>query len=64
MKDYQERVVQEKIELDQKKNALSDYMHGDFYANLPAVDQGLLMVQLEFMKGYSDTLARRIDLFS
>ena len=63
MEDYQERVVQEKADLDIRAKALSDYMHGDFYANLPAIDQGLLMVQLEFMKGYSNTLARRIDLF-
>ena len=64
MEDYQERVVKEKIELDQKKNSLTDYMHGDFFANLSAVDQGLLMIQLEAMKMYSDTLTRRIDCFS
>ena len=63
MEDYQRRVVDEKNELDEKLKALRDFMHGDIYASLDAIDQGLLMVQLVAMDNYSDVLARRIELF-
>lgn len=64
MEDYQQRVADEKKELDQKLKDLRAFMHGDVYASLPAVDQGLLMVQLVAMDNYSDALARRIELFN
>lgn len=63
MTNFQERVTQEKADLDQKIEKLVDFMHGDIYANLPAIDQGLLMVQLEYMCGYGETLGRRIERF-
>jgi len=61
--DYQQRVYDEKINLDDKRIKLTDFMHGDTYAELPATEQGLLMVQLVAMKNYSNALERRIELF-
>jgi len=63
MQLHQQRVIEEKKELDEKRQKLADFMHGDIYAGLSAVDQGLLMVQLVAMENYSDALGRRIGLF-
>lgn len=63
MQEHQQRVVEEKIVLDDKISKLSDFMHTDIYAGLDSVNQGLLMMQLEQMQSYSNTLERRIELF-
>lgn len=64
MQPHQERVVTEKADLDEKISKLSGFMHGETYAELPAVDQGLLMVQIRAMKLYSETLSQRIQVFN
>lgn len=64
MKDFQQRVIDECNELEEKMNKLIGFMCGDAYANLPAKEQGLLMVQLSHMKCYSGCLRERIDLFT
>ncbi len=63
MEDHEKRVVVEMDELNEKVSKLTEFMHGDIYAGMPAVDQGLLMVQLEAMKMYLNTLIRRIERF-
>ena len=63
MEGYQQRVVDENHELGEKLKDLRSFMHGDIYTALPAVEQGLLMVQLVAMENYSDSLSRRIELF-
>jgi len=63
MEAYQERVIEEKKELDNKRIKLTEFMHSDAYAELGATNQGLLMVQLVAMKNYSNALERRIELF-
>jgi hypothetical protein len=63
MQPHEKRVVDEKSKLDKKIMALVDFMHTDVYAGLPAVDQGLLMVQQVAMQNYSEALGRRIDMF-
>jgi hypothetical protein len=63
MQPHQQRVVDEMHELDSKLDKLKDFMHTDTYANLTAVDQGLLMVQVVAMENYVNTLSRRIELF-
>jgi len=63
MKDYQERVLEERDELWKKVCGLTDFMHCDTYAKMPATEQGLMMVQLVAMKNYHETLLRRIELF-
>ena len=65
MEDYHKRVVDvfvHKAELDEKLKNLRGFMNKAVYASLPAVEQGLLMVQLVAMDNYSDVLARRIEL--
>lgn len=63
MSNYKDRVLEEAIELNDKIAKLCDFMHSDSFVELSGVNQGLLMVQLEFMKGYAETLKRRVDLF-
>jgi hypothetical protein len=63
MQPHQQRVVTELDELATKIGALTDFMHGDVYSELPSVDQGLLMVQLVAMQNYESALTRRIKLF-
>lgn len=63
MQEHQKRVVTEQRELDGKLSKLIDFMHTDVYAGLPAVEQGLLMVQQVAMENYSQALIRRIESF-
>ena len=63
MKEHEVRVVNEKSDLDLKIKALTEFMHSDVYAAMPKVEFGLMMIQLNDMKTYSDTLGRRIELF-
>lgn len=63
MQPHQQRVIDEKKELDSNREKLSSFMHGDIYASMNSVEQGLMMVQLVAMDNYSDALARRIELF-
>jgi len=64
MDDHEDRVVEEKAQLDEKIGRLSDFMHGNIYPKLSATDQGLLMVQIRTMGAYSGVLAYRIERFS
>ncbi len=64
MKPYQQRVCDEKEELDEKIVKLKEFMNSDVYAELLAVEQGLLMVQLVAMDNYFNVLGRRIECFS
>ena len=69
MKEYQQRVIEEKKELDEKIVKLKDFMHSDdssdskCFKDLDSVNQGLMMVQLVAMENYSNALARRIEIF-
>lgn len=63
MQPHQQRVVTELNDLAVKTVALIDFVHGGVYAALPAVEQGLLMVQLVAMQNYESALTRRIELF-
>ena len=53
--------MKNKDELDIKIIELIDFMHGDNYAQLAPTHQGLLMVNLVAMQGYSESLSRLID---
>mgnify|MGYP000315460221 CR=1 FL=1 len=63
MKDHELRVVNEKSQLDDKINKLSNFMMTETYSSLPSVDRGLLMVQVRSMKMYSECLEDRISRF-
>jgi len=60
---YQERVLQEKSELDEKRSKLEVFVHGDVCKNLPIMERSDLWDQLRAMKEYSLVLGRRIDRF-
>jgi hypothetical protein len=64
MKNHEDRVIAEKAELEERMNKLVNFMMTDTYASLPAVDQGLLMVQVRSMKMYSECLSDRIERFN
>ena len=60
---YQQRVVNEKNDLDAKISKLVQFTKGNVFAGLKREDSELLLLQLEHMKAYSDVLDRRIDRF-
>jgi CHASE3 domain sensor protein len=62
MKQYQERVVREKDELDKKIKKLQTFLQ-DPPENLAVYDKKLLRKQLIFMNQYSEVLTERIDRF-
>ena len=64
MEAWQERVIEEKKELDAKIVKLVSFMYGEARSCDPGVDYDLLRSQLQSMLDYSDVLGRRIYLFS
>jgi hypothetical protein len=63
MAPHQERVVQEKKELDEKLAKLDAFGRTDFYKTLPDDEQGRLNRQHSFMEEYSRILGERIAAF-
>jgi hypothetical protein len=63
MKPYQERVIAEKIELDEKRNRLANFMGETVYLTLDAAEQDRLRCQLDAMTVYSKFLGQRIAAF-
>jgi hypothetical protein len=61
MEPWQERVVDEKRELDGRIERLSAFLEGP--AERDAVDASLLVSQLEVMRDYSRLLGMRIRRF-
>lgn len=64
MQPHQQRVVEEKKELDEKAKKLSDFIgNSSSFDELDSVEQELLKVQNDIMWQYSEALGRRIELF-
>ncbi|WP_042847883.1 crAss001_48 related protein [Providencia rettgeri] len=63
MQPYQQRVVDEKAELDGKITKLTTFINGDICKTLEHRDQELLSKQLGHMRSYSETLSQRIERF-
>ena len=63
MQPHQERVLLEKVELDQKLTKLTTFIQGGTYQLLPAEEQVRLNKQARIMKDYSTVLAERIAAF-
>lgn len=63
MKPHQERVVQEKEELDQKRSKLDLFFKSATFDTVSGEEQALLRYQAEVMAHYSHLLAKRIELF-
>lgn len=65
MLDYQQRVVDERKELQERKKKLATFIYiNDEYETLPEEEKSLLERQLWAMVDYSDVLKKRIDLFN
>lgn len=61
---HQQRVVEEKRELDEKREKLSTFMGTPTYAALDVEERMLLVGQRSYMRGYSITLGDRIARFN
>jgi hypothetical protein len=64
MEAYQERVVQEKAELDAKREKLGAWKNTAAFAALPWQEQERLNTQGHLMTAYSAVLGERIAAFS
>jgi len=64
MNAFQERVIEEKEQLDDKIAKLTKFIGGKVWAGLTDYEQNLLQVQLNHMRDYSATLAKRIEVFN
>lgn len=61
---HQQRVAQEKTELDEKANALSKFIgENPVFEGLPLEEQERLKVQNDLMWQYSEILGLRISAF-
>jgi len=64
MLPHQQRVVDEKKELDEKATKLSDFIGTNpIFDSIDAAEQERLKEQCEIMWEYSEILGRRIDAF-
>lgn len=63
LQPHQQRVVDEKAELDARLNALLAFTAGMLFATLDAAEQKRLRQQAAYMQAYSNILAQRIDAF-
>jgi hypothetical protein len=63
MEPWQERVITEKQELDEKMAKLDAFRRSDEFIRLLREDQELLNDQHTVMEQYSDVLGRRIARF-
>lgn len=60
---HQQRVIGEKVQLDDKVGKLTDFLDGEFFRSLDAAEQERLTVQLGAMREYQKILAERIAAF-
>lgn len=63
MQPFQQRVIQEKAELDDKLSALTAFSHTTGWKDLPIAEHIRLHRQAEAMQEYSLVLGERIAAF-
>ena len=63
MKDYQQRVIEERKALDVNIWKLNLFISGLIFTSLHADEQNRLKLQSEAMQEYSDILGERIEVF-
>lgn len=63
LKPHQQRLVEEKAELDAKLENLNAFGRGELFASLPSAEQERLNRQSEIMDQYSVVLGERIAAF-
>lgn len=64
MQPFQQRVVDEKRELDDKSEKLLAFINGEVFPTLPPGEQERMNRQWQFMNGYSGVLGERIEAFT
>lgn len=64
MQPHQERVIEEKQELDNRINKLSSFFDTNIFSSINKDEQGRLIRQYEYMKLYSKVLSERIENFN
>ena len=60
---HQQRVIDEKAELDAKHKKLGEFFNSPTFKGLPEVERSLLREQFNAMSRYSGVLAARSALF-
>lgn len=63
LQPHQQRVVDEKADLDGKIERLDAFIHGKIYPALADAERSRLMRQFCHMKDYSNVLGERIAAF-
>ena len=63
MQEFQQRVVDEKTELDDKIQKLTAFVGGTIFASIDDTERSRLSIQLQHMNGYSEILGQRIGNF-
>lgn len=61
--EFQQRVVDEKTDLDEKIEKLYAFLQGKIYPELPVPEQKRLKAQVTWMRKYSSVLGERIEAF-
>lgn len=64
MSTYQERVIEEKRELDEKHQKLLEFFNTDIFRGLAQAEKDRLRTQHSVMGVYSEILHQRISAFS
>lgn len=60
MSTFKDRLLQEKIELDDKVGRLDLFIQSDNFQSIGSEQMSLLNIQLQIMKSYSQVLLERI----
>lgn len=61
MSDFRSRLFDEYGELQRKIDRLKEFIAGDTYDTLPAIDRTDLKEQLKHMEAYCSVLSRRVS---
>ncbi len=63
MQEHQQRVVAEKMELDEKREKFSAFVGGDIWQKLDPAEKARMRRQMIAMQDYSTALKERIEAF-
>jgi hypothetical protein len=64
LRPYQQRVVDERAELDVRREKFENFISGSMWQTLPIEEQDRQVRQLRAMDLYSDVLRERIEAFA
>ena len=63
MLPYQQRVIDEKAELDERLVKINKFFATDTFSSLPQDEQDRMQRQATYMKRYSEILGQRVEAF-